>query len=242
MPASHALMQNSDMNEPRIKTFLTVVPVLSAGLYLFGATYLQGYLDAFGIDDSMFPASIDRLLFSGFVALVTFGMLPLVYAFMALLTLVAAVLLAVFLSSSPLIQKWQACLSPHIRRMRYNRESTPAANAMLDKSAAIYVHGLGIFGIALLLFLLTVLSFRTGTKQAEQEMEKFSKKEGNYVQLLTDMTPTPIKAKQVICGATYCAFWSGYETLLVRHEQVRQISAHAEISKLRGDTPHIKTP
>jgi hypothetical protein len=129
--------QNFVVNESRIKTVLPVLPVisvLSAGLYLFGTTYLQGYLNAFGIDDSMFPNSIDRLLFSGFAALVTFGVVPFVYAFLAMLALVAAVLIAAVLSSLPRVQKRQDTLLSKLRSMQSSRRPSPAVTAMLDKS------------------------------------------------------------------------------------------------------------
>ncbi|MGJ7498364.1 hypothetical protein ACSFA8_25325 [Variovorax sp. RT4R15] len=219
------------MNDSRLKTLLTVLPVLSAGLYLFGATYLQGYLNAFGVDDSMFPASIDRLLFSGFIALVTFGLVPYVYAFLAMLALVAAVLIAAVLSSVPRVQRWQTILTKKVGNLRSDRKPSPVVNALLDKGETIYVYALGTFAIALLLVLLVVLSSRTGKEQAEREIDSFSQGKGNYVQLLADMTPMAIKAKQVICGATHCAFWTGNETIILRHEQVKQIAAHADAAK-----------
>jgi len=75
------------MNELRLQTILTVLPVLSAGLYLMGATYHQGYLDVFGLDDSLFPLATDKALLSGFLALVTFGLVPMLYSIFAGLAL-----------------------------------------------------------------------------------------------------------------------------------------------------------
>lgn len=99
------------MNESRLQTILTVVPVLSAGLYLMGTSYHQGYLGAFGLDDSQFPLGTDRSLFSGFLAFVTFGLVPMLYAVFAIFTLAFTVLIAAVLSPHPRVKHWQAVIT-----------------------------------------------------------------------------------------------------------------------------------
>jgi hypothetical protein len=58
------------MNDRPAQLIVTVLPVLSAGLYLLGLSYHQGYLSAFGIDDSLYPLPTDLALFSGLFALI----------------------------------------------------------------------------------------------------------------------------------------------------------------------------
>ena len=217
------------MEESRIKTLLTVLPVLSAGLYLFGATYLQGYLAEFGIEGSMFPAPVDRLLFSGFLALVSFGLVPFIYTFMAMLALVAAVIVAAALSSAPRVKRLQSALASKLQSMRSNEKPSPAVSAILDKSETVYTYTLGAFSVALLLALSAALSAKTGKEQAQKEIEQFSQGKGKYVQLSTETTPAATKARQIICGATHCAFWDGSGALVLRHEQIKQLKAHRQV-------------
>ncbi|CAN5912497.1 hypothetical protein BH11PSE13_BH11PSE13_09430 [soil metagenome] len=230
------------MNESRIKTLLTVLPALSAGLYLLGATYLQGYLNTFGIDESMFPTPIDRLVFSGFVAFIAFVLVPSFYGFLAMLALSAMVLITAALSSVRRVKHWQTLIAIRLERMRSDNSPSPSPKALVDKSETIYLYAIGVFAITMLLLLSMVLSTRTGKEQARYEIGEFERGEGNSVLLLTDTISTPKKAKQLICGANYFAFWTGNETLIVRHEQVRQIAVHPDASKLLGTNKPVKTP
>ncbi len=54
-----------------LQTLLTVLPVLSGGLYVIGATYQEGYLAGFGVENSLFTLPPDRLLFLGLTSLIS---------------------------------------------------------------------------------------------------------------------------------------------------------------------------
>lgn len=88
------------MKSASIKTLLTILPVLTAGLHLIGSTYHQSYLESFGIEDSMFLLPIDRLLFLGFYALLSLSMKPYMYGVLLSLLLYSIVLIVVMLSSN----------------------------------------------------------------------------------------------------------------------------------------------
>ena len=159
-----------------------------------------------------------------------------------MLALLAMVFITAALSSAPRVKHWQALIAIRLERMRSDNSPSPKFKALVDKSETIYLYAIGVFAIAMLLLLSMVLSARTGKEQAKHEIGQFERGEGNYVLLLTDTTSSPIKAKQLICGANYCAFWTGNETLIVRHEQVRQIEVHPDASKLLGANRPVKTP
>jgi hypothetical protein len=226
------------MNESPIKTLLTVLPVLSAGLYLLGATYHQGYLGAFGIDDSMFQIPIDRLLFSGFVAFITFGLMPIVYSVAALVVLFVAVVLTAILSSVPQVQHWQLVITQKLHSFRSSRKPSPTMNALVDKSATLYAYTMGGVMVVVLFLVVAVLSSRTGREQAQREIDSFLVGKGNYVYFTTDQLSAPTKAKQIICGNTHCAFWLGQEAVILKHEQVKQIVTHnPSLKRATADLP-----
>jgi hypothetical protein len=71
------------MSESRLQAVLAVLPIVSGGLYLLGFAHHQGYLDAFGIDDSLFQLATDRSLLLGFYAALGLILLPSFYTLCA---------------------------------------------------------------------------------------------------------------------------------------------------------------
>jgi len=211
------------MNELRLQTILTVLPVLSAGLYLMGATYHQGYLDVFGLDDSLFPLATDKALLSGFLALVTFGLVPMLYSIFAGLALAFTVLVAAVLSSHPRVRHWQSVILAKLPKWRAKSQPSEGMNHLVDKSATIYGYSAGVFLVVFSLLVVAVLSGQSGREQATKEIRSFKEEAGNYAILHSPLLPAPTRAKQIICGQSHCAFWLGVESLVLRHESVERL-------------------
>jgi hypothetical protein len=214
------------MNDSRVKTLLAVLPVLSAGLYLFGTSYSQGYLATFGIEDSMFPVAVDRLLISGFLAFITFSLMPIMYGVGAVAALIGALIFAAVISSFSRVQHWQSVAAAWFGRFHLRGKPIPAMNALIDKSESFWLYVLGIVFIYVWLLTVMFLSHRTGIAQARLEIDNFAAGKDSYISLTADQLPLPIKAKQIICGTTYCAFWLGNETVILKHEQIKKIVTH----------------
>lgn len=214
------------MNESRLQTILTVLPVLSAGLYLMGASYHQGYLDAFGVDDSLFPLATDRALLSGFLALVTFGLVPLLYTVFAGLALAFTVMVAGVLSSHPRVKHWQSIALAKLSTRRLKNAPSETMNGLMDKSATIYGYSFGVFLVVISLVGVAILSGKSGREQAVKEMHSFSDQVGNYVMLYSPLLPAPTRARQIICSQSHCAFWLGSESLVLQHESIERLVMH----------------
>lgn len=214
------------MNDSRLQTILTVLPVLSAGLYLMGATYHQGYLGAFGLDDSQFPLATDKSLLSGFLALVTFGLVPMLYTLLAVFALAFTVMIAAVLSSHPRVKHWQAIVIAKLASWRAKNAPSETMNDLVDKSAIIYGYAVGVFLVVFSLIVVAVLSGKSGKEQAIKEIGSFKEEVGAYAILYSPLLPIPARAKQVICGSQHCAFWLGSETLVLRHESVERVVMH----------------
>lgn len=215
------------MNSSRLQILLTVLPLLSAGLYLMGATYHQGYLEAFGLDDSLFALSLEKALLTGFVALVTVGALPMFYLWLATLALTIFALFVTAVLSHP---RFRRLLSDAAARVR-NRLPRPAlstiATEIVDRSASAYTHsGFALLTLLLLLFV-AVLSAQSGREQGFKEARNFAERKGNYVTLYSARLDGPIVAKQIFCNASHCAFWLGTEGVVLRHEDIERLVTHS---------------
>lgn len=210
------------MNESRLQTLFTVLPVISAALYFMGITYHQSYLAVFGLDDSQFPLASDKSLVSGFLALMIFSFKPMLYAIIAVCTLVFTVIVTAILSSYPKVKHWQSVILARLASLKLKNRPSEAMHNLVDKSTIIYGYSVGIFLLVLSLVFATVLSGKIGKEQAVKEIGLFNDKLGAYAMLHTKLLPTPIRVKQIICSPTHCAFWLGNETLVIRHDSVER--------------------
>lgn len=214
------------MTNSRLQTILTVLPVLSTGLYLMGLTYHQGYLDAFGVDDSLFPLASDKALLSGFIALITFGLAPMLYSIFAGLALAFTVMVAAVLSSHPSVKHWQSIVFTKRSKLQVKNAPSDAMNAFADKSATIYGYSVGFFLVVISLLVVAVLSGKSGKEQAVKEIRSFNDQVGNYATLYSPLLPAPTRTRQIICSLSHCAFWLGSESLVLRHESIERVVMH----------------
>ena len=214
------------MNDSRLQAALAVIPVASAGLYLLGFAYHQGYLDAFGIDDSLFPLATDRSLLFGFFAAVNMGLVPMLYAFGAVAFLFVSVVVVAVISSAPRVKLLQARLIAKIRFWRHEGEVSPALTALVDKSSTLYGYVGGAFLALFLLALVPFFAAKSGKEQAQKEIDAFRAQKSNWVMLYSPLLPTPTKAKQISCSGSHCAFWLGTESLILRHESIERLVTH----------------
>ena len=207
-----------------VQTLLTVLPVLSSGLYVIGMTYQEGYLAGFGTEVSLFALPTDRVLFLGLTSLISFGIGPLAYGVLAVLALVSAVLIAAVLSSLPAVKQRQAKVVAWLTPKPRTSKPAPSMIALVDKSEVLYGYFVGLLGITLALVLSAVFSSKTGQEHAANDIKKWQEGRTRVSTFVVDGEP-PTSAFQIACGATYCAFWTGSESRLVRHEQIKQLKS-----------------
>lgn len=215
------------MNESRLQPILAIIPVVSAGLYLLGFAYHQGYLDAFGIEDSLFPLATDRSLLFGFFAAINMGLVPMLYAFGAVAILFVTVVVVATISSVPRVQLLQARIIKKLRSFRNKGEASPTMSALVDKSGTLYGYVGGSFLVLFLLALVPVFASKSGKEQAQKEIEAFRAQKTNWVMLHTPLLAEPTKAKQIFCSSSHCAFWLGNESLIVRQESIERLVTYS---------------
>ncbi len=207
--------------ESPLQLLLTVLPVLSAVLYLVGTVYHESYLRAFGVEESMFPLQIDRVWLYGFMSLLTLGLGPMLTGVSIVALVFAVVMTAAVLSSFPKVQRLQTLALQRIRSkvVAMPNTPTPALIRFVEKGGVLYFYVAGFFFIVVGLAVAILLSSDAGEKAAEGDKNSWS--EGTHRTAVVNIEGKPtFTAFQVTCGATHCAFWTGSETRLLRHEQV----------------------
>lgn len=196
----------------------------TACLYSYGLTYHQGYLSAWGLEEGLFPLSVDRTVFQGFVAASHLGavtLLPLLAA--ALVLLLAALLGAWGLSGW---RAWQARRRATLRPQRQTPGAVvDAADAAARNLALLARVALWIYGATVVFAVIVGLMLsadRLGRAAAAQQARG-----------LASSAPVTVKprlgdadtAQLVLCSSSHCAFWRAGQV------QVRPVSDLALIER-----------
>ncbi|MFJ7566733.1 hypothetical protein ACIQW9_07220 [Herminiimonas sp. NPDC097707] len=222
------------MNKLSLQTVLTVLPVLSAALYLLGATYFEGYLEGFGVDSPLFTLSIDRSLYIGFFSIVNFGLVPMAYTFLAIPGLLFIIGFAALISSTTEAKRLQEFLQKYRDSKKDPQQKSAAAKPpgillwLADKSTDLSIYVGGIFILLVVILLMALLSQNAGQKQAQREIKDFENKTGAQVFVYETSKSTPVRAKQITCGSSHCAFWVGTGSVVIKHEDISRVTAHAQ--------------
>lgn len=213
----------------RLATLLTVLPVLTAGLYATGQSHRQGYLSEYGLEDVLFVDSAERVLMSGFVALMNLGGKPLMYSFFAAMSLVIVTCIVAMLMSSDRGQNIKTLLLKRVQNWRAKKPMDQQSLALVDGSTRIYTYAT----VALLAFLLVLVqllaAWQSGVEQAKAEKVAFMENKGVSWTLQSSALGTSIRARPIACGTSHCAFWTGQSAVVVRSDQLDRITALSRV-------------
>lgn len=227
---------------PRLQNLLTILPILTALLYVLGSSFREGSLQPYGLDSSLFPLTTDRVLYNGFLSTVSFAIEPIAYAFLSLLGLMSALLVALVLTSVPLVRRYQQSIQDRFVKWAIHlRPKHPPSRTLLrmfDKGEVVYGYAVGAVGLLLIVVVAGTASFRTGRSLAQQELIKWSQGKIAAAQVTTDAGE--FKGMQITCSPNHCAFWTGSQAVIVRLDQIKKFevtpaTASAPMSKLSSN-------
>lgn len=222
-----------------IQIVLTVLPIVTAGLYLLGLTYHQGFLEGFGIEETLFPLSVDRTLFQGFVAFLLLGAKPFAYSLVAVMAIFITAVLAAAISSNQRIHNWGHSLAIRLRPSSAAKPLSEEASKWIDKGSTLAIYLIVAFLIYLGLFVVALAATKSGKEQALRFIENSSKSKEGFVTLHFPNSPTSVTGKPIFCGASHCAYWLGTEAVLYKNESVEKVVTHnpALLGTLRDKSP-----
>ena len=203
-----------------LQTVLTVLPIVTAGLYLLGLTYHQGFLEGFGIEETLFPLSVDRTLFQGFVAFLMLGAKPFAYSLIAAMAIFFTAILAAVISSNQRIRNWGHSLAIKLRPPSTAKPLSEDASKWVDKSGTLAIYLIVAFLIYLGLLVVALAATKSGKEQASRFIESFSKNNEGIVTLHFPNGATPVTGKPIFCGSSHCAYWLGTEAVLYNNASV----------------------
>ena len=213
-------------DRPMLQTALTVLPIVTAGLYLLGLTYHQGFLEGFGIEETLFPLSVDRTLFQGFVASMMLGAKPFFYSLVAASAIFLTAVLGALISSSQRVRALVRSISAWLRRVIRRQPVSDTGSQWVDKAGVVCVYIIAGFMIYLALLLVALVSTKGGKEQAQLFIAKAAQSKEGYVTLYISENSAPVIGKPIMCGASHCAFWLGKEAVLYSSDVIVRVIMH----------------
>lgn len=219
-----------------LNTLLTVVPILSAVLYLMGFTYHEGFISAYALESSLFPLASDTTLLYGFYALLSavLNKTTISYAVIAMFALVFVVILAYILASSSRVHALHVKL---FKRKGITNKNNPDPEIkqkfgdILEKGEILYYYFVGTLLIFFVVILLARFALNSGKESALTGINNFENRRGKWVMLYSFHSSSPIRAQQITCGNTHCGFWLGNKSLVLAHDKIEKVVAYNDNSK-----------
>jgi len=233
-----------EQQDPRIiQLLITVLPVLSASLYLLGLTYNQGYLAGYMVNESQFPLASDQALYTGLFSLITLSFPGVLYALATFLVFVVIVVVAGILSSTSRVRAWTEKIKRFGQSLRASNAPSTSVTDILDKSAVWYGYLTGFIVVILAVLIMCAFSIKHGREQAGKEIEAFSQDKSAHSQVFPPLPAFPGPARLIVCSESHCAFWSGKESFVVRSELIDYIvSSHGVEPSPENDKTVVSVP
>lgn len=235
---------------------LTLLPLITAFLFLLGVASHSGYLSVFKVDSSEFPLTFEQTLLTGAISL-SLNLLPFIgfpiIAFGVACALWAIIVIAYqkwvklfrkinslcnlineFLLKSRLI-KWlqQYGIQPH--------ESKRWVDIM-DRALKLYVKGCVILCSCGVVFITASLSYEDGAGIARTKIEEMMNNQSSLANKISYAShPEGVLALRIVCNASLCAFWTKQNgTIYIRHEKIEKNSIPSTLPP-QEQTDCIKT-
>lgn len=210
-----------------IRIVLTILPIITAGLYLIGLAFHQGYLEAFGIEETLFPLSVDRTLFQGLAALLTLGANAIIYSLLAVMVLFISAVTVAVLSSNEMIRNWTNLSVNKFKPKMQVKSTIPTwASELIETTANMLVYIGIVFFLYAALLLVAIFATLSGKEQSIQFIKKTADLKSGYVTLHIENSTDTLIGKSIICGSPYCAYWVDNEVVLLKNDSISKVVAH----------------
>ncbi|WP_429023137.1 hypothetical protein [Aeromonas allosaccharophila] len=235
---------------------LTILPLLTACIYLFGMSRHMGYLDVFHVDSSEFSLSTEQNLLMGVVALMS-NVLPLIIYPLALvgaLMLLGAIIALTFRLIKRRLDHLRARASDignsegMLRFLRalfkYAIQPHEAKwlEAAYDAISTWYLRFCGLLVVCAIVFGLAYCSYRDGEDLANQQVEKMKQGPQDFAEhLIYAKHPEGISAVRIACNTAQCTFWTEKDgTIYLRHDQIDSVTIPPKPDNSKDKSPGRK--
>lgn len=218
------------MKTLQLETLIAVIPLASAALYLMGFAYHQSYLSVYGVDEFLFPLPIEKSWLFGFWVVLAEGLIPMMFAFFSMLSLLLAIMVITVATSN---EKIKAHFLSVIEKVKFHRKSKTKAPSAPEPTMVEITEKTGIlslyigvpFFIMAFIGLAILLASKSGQQQAKKEMADFQIKQTHWVEIEHSGQPTPTQAKLIFCSEKLCAFWQGEKSIILQTDKIDRMTA-----------------
>ncbi|MGL6006114.1 hypothetical protein [Aeromonas sobria] len=223
-----------------VQIALTMLPLLTACIYLFGMTRHMGYLKVFHVDSSEFPLSTEQNLLMGVVALAS-NVLPLIIYPLALvgtLMLLGAIIALTFrlikrcsnylgslasnIGNSAFMHRFLKALFKYAIQPHEAKWLETAYNVI----STWYLRFCYVFFTCSIVFGLAFYSYRDGERLAKEQIGEMENGSPELAEQLSySKHPEGVSALRIACNATQCTFWTEKNgTIYLRHDQIDSVT------------------
>lgn len=176
-----------------------------------------------GVEETLFPLTVDRTLFHGFFALLDLSAPQIGYFVLAAEIIAVVAFAIVILSTSIRVRNFAEAL--FTRRSRNNApvtplEPPPQIAEFANLSAQMFVFAAFVLFVILGIFLAGIFADKSGQAIANNFLKKVEEGKLHPVDLYLVGQDQPIKAHPILCSSTHCAFLIDKKIITYRHELV----------------------
>lgn len=230
-----------------VQIALTLLPLITACMYLFGMSWHMGYLSVFNVDSSEFPLSTEQTMLTGLIALAS-NLVPLLgypiaaFAVFLFLWVFLALTFRLLKGLGSKIQHYSAQIgnSQLLQRIltwvfRYSirHHEVDGWGRVFEKVGAWYFRFCYVLIVCSCIFALAYHSYRNGEEAGHGQIEKMS--QGTFAsanQLRYAKRPEGVSALRIICNSIECTFWTKADgTIFLRHDQIDSVVIPPESKK-----------
>ncbi|MNF52963.1 hypothetical protein D3C85_680590 [compost metagenome] len=229
----------------KVQIALTLLPLLTACVYLFGMSWHMGYVEFFHVDSGEFPLSTEQTLLTGTAALLV-NILPLLsfpivlFPAIFILGIFAAVAfkstiwaidafrekVRSFMDREPLLKEVRATLNGSTKNNQPTWFTTLIAAVLIW-----YIRFAYLMVTCTIILMIAYYSYGNGETLATRQVKEM--KEGTFASansLSLAKHSGEVSAIRIICNAIQCAFWTEKDgTFYLRHEQIDRMTIPPKI-------------
>ena len=203
-----------------LKHAAVFITLATAGLYTLGLAFHLGFLAELGIEETLFPLSLDRTLFQGFVSFTHMGVKAIVLLLVAAEGIVLVGLAANLVISLAKKSDWLENKTATLIE-RKNESSRPPRSGFVQFAHKMLVYSSVLFivfmGTLVVVFLSDIAGRESALKLKENVRNGLLKttsialKEGNK----------ELKGVSIVCNQNQCAYYVGSQVVIVNLSDIK---------------------
>lgn len=203
-----------------IKHLSLILALLTSCLYVYGLTFHQGFLRYWGLEETMFPLSVERTLFQGFVASSYFAtktVFPL-FAF----TVVFFILMVLFSLMEKVIQNKRG-FEKIAKIFSSNKQSYNGVPERIVSAGNMVAFMYWVVAAFVVMLLMILVADYFGRESAQNRYLQFIE-DGPFVEFM-HKEEGKIDASPIVCSATHCAYFSNQKILVYPLSDIKKIAS-----------------